>query len=356
MKRKLSLILVILLLFAATATGESAGYLAPTGDTSDRSGEIIDMLTRYGVCYLRNGDYYIKETIDMPNGSSIYGEGESTRLVLDSGTADIAILQCSRDNQISRIRFVDGNGFKSRPTALNTGVGHIGIMLISNSGPMTPWSEVIVKGNIKVSDCTFEGFGRAGVYGLQCGYSIDLMESYFIENCRFLYNNCGIQFDAYCEYSVVTNCEFRQNYRGVQNYGGNNKFSTCGFDQNNVGMSLADGSSHNGGHGTIASCTFCHNAMYGMYADGETHGFCITGTTMFDSPLYLKNTNGFTFTGCEFGGLRPTPTTITIEGGNLVLMVGCVFKEDAPRINVYANDKVHFVNCYSWAGGVAIAP
>lgn len=54
-------------------------YLFSTNDTTDRSADIMSCLNTYGMCYLRSGDYYVSG-VQMPVGSSLFGDGESTKI------------------------------------------------------------------------------------------------------------------------------------------------------------------------------------------------------------------------------------------------------------------------------------
>ena len=58
-------------------------YLAATGDSTDRTGEITAMLAMFGKCELSAGDFYTTG-ITMPDGSMLCGSGSGTRLVLSA--------------------------------------------------------------------------------------------------------------------------------------------------------------------------------------------------------------------------------------------------------------------------------
>lgn len=62
--------------------------LFSTNDETDRSTDIVNCLNTYGVCYLKAGDYYVSG-VQMPAGSSLFGEGQSTKIYFtgDIGSA-----------------------------------------------------------------------------------------------------------------------------------------------------------------------------------------------------------------------------------------------------------------------------
>lgn len=65
--------------------------LYPTGDTVDRSGDIMRMLTAYGICELAAGNYYVNG-VTMPAGSKITGCGDATKIYLaESGVNAIVM-------------------------------------------------------------------------------------------------------------------------------------------------------------------------------------------------------------------------------------------------------------------------
>ena len=65
-------------------------FLESTEDACDRAAEIEANLAEYGACMLGTGDFYVSG-IKMPAGSSLFGLGKATRIILnpelESGTA-----------------------------------------------------------------------------------------------------------------------------------------------------------------------------------------------------------------------------------------------------------------------------
>ena len=62
-------------------------FLKATGDTTDRSAEIMTMLQAYKVCVLTPGTYYVSG-VKMPDGTAIFGMGEGSQVVLCEDVED----------------------------------------------------------------------------------------------------------------------------------------------------------------------------------------------------------------------------------------------------------------------------
>lgn len=60
---------------------KSQHTLYPTGDNTDRTNEVLDMLNTYGVCNLEKGQYYLRN-VDMPDGSTVKGNGFGSEVIL----------------------------------------------------------------------------------------------------------------------------------------------------------------------------------------------------------------------------------------------------------------------------------
>ena len=69
--------------------------LESTNDTTDRTGEIISVLTTYGTCRLGKGDFYI-HPFTMPPSTTLCGCGDATKVFLLSSTNGTAIGMSSR--------------------------------------------------------------------------------------------------------------------------------------------------------------------------------------------------------------------------------------------------------------------
>ena len=90
-------------------------YLKATGDTTDRSAEIMAMLEKFKVCILTPGTYYVSG-IKMPEGTSLMGMGEGSRLVLNedilSGSAVTLAAYCT----VRDLSFIGCEEEMPRPT------------------------------------------------------------------------------------------------------------------------------------------------------------------------------------------------------------------------------------------------
>ena len=63
------------------ANAEDTCYLVSTGDTTDRTADILAKLNKYGVCELGKGDFYTTG-IAMPASTTLRGAGDATKLIL----------------------------------------------------------------------------------------------------------------------------------------------------------------------------------------------------------------------------------------------------------------------------------
>lgn len=62
-------------------------FLQSTRGGSDRSAEIEEKLKFYGVCILGSGVFYVTG-VKMPDHSTLWGQGNATRVILSSEVSD----------------------------------------------------------------------------------------------------------------------------------------------------------------------------------------------------------------------------------------------------------------------------
>jgi peptidoglycan/xylan/chitin deacetylase (PgdA/CDA1 family) len=320
--------------------------LSSTGDTTDRTEEIQNILTTYGVCQLQAGDYYVSATgVVMSDNSTLIGVGASTNVYL-GGAYDSTAGQCvtmGSNCTVSDITFMGWTGTVSLAASL---IERHGVLWATNASGTAPQ-------NGKITNCRFMYFKGAGITckdtGTPSTNSLSVSDC-FMKTCR-----AGINVAQKSEYNRFTNINVAGCYYGCINNGGNNVFVNCAFTQNTIGMKMDDTGieSANSGHGSFVGCTFNHsgnNTGVGISITNVTHGFVFSGCQLFRSSISLTNASGIVFDGLNVG---LSNEAITVSGGGTVLFNGCMFG-NAPTVTITGNENVHFANCYIRATGVEV--
>lgn len=332
-------------------SAENLYYLAPRGDTSDRTAEIATMLTTNGVCRLGAGTYYIGN-LQMPNYSSIIGVGARTVIrLLDSVTDGYAIRMgeaCSVSDCVIR----GANSYNARTLEAATPGTRIGV-LWSGADNVLPTRGML--NNIR-----FENFNGSGILCRET--TMKTYNNMLISNCFFTACDAGLNIEYLSEFHQITNCHFYGCYYGVINNGGNNTFTNCDFVSNATHFQInnTSGTLENPAHSVMSNCEMAH--AYGLSESGEfisnagksieiigiTNGYSFTGCAWGYGKIVLTNSGGITFTGCMWSGGRDY-NVIEITGGTGILFNGCIFK-DNPDVRITDNDVTRFVNCYTKDG------
>lgn len=331
-----------------TITTDTNYFLAPTGDNTDRTADILAMLTANGVCRLGSGEYYVNG-LQMPNGSSIIGCGIETRIIM-GGTADGFAIKLGSRCHLSGFSL---QGASSAPTHTATSGGRHGILW---QGDYTEHRTAPYIGMIDT--LWIYNFSGDGIRCYDTGYGTSnglLVTNVHIFNCW-----AGIDIAYWSEFHKLTNVRCGSCRIGCINNGGNNIFVNCDFSSNEEIAMLMDnsqGQSPNNTHGSAIGCVFNHTASGGTSNSGIgikilncENGFVFDGCQIFFSRIHLENSNGITVTACNFGYDN---CDIEISGGGCVLFMGNQHQQ-RPTITITNNDKVHFANCYDRTTGALI--
>lgn len=307
------------------------------GTQTDRKEEIETVLSEYGECILTKGDYYVTG-VSMPVGSKIRGVGEETNLYLMASVTNGSAITPNGNNTISDMRILRENGYSTKPSSATAGTD-FGITCADNVNI------------IRITNCDFEGFGGAGVYGY--GSSSNDCMSAFIDNCRFRYCTIGIWFYGGMEFNSVSNCICNSCYYGVENQAGNNLFTNCHFDKNTIGWyQYGIGvTPANLGHGSAVGCTFNHNTSYAVFLQGGSNGFVFSSCQLWYGEIMLRALPGILFDACEIGGVT-APITFYGSGSKGHRFNGCSFNVQ-PTISLQssATTDAYIVNdCYLFDG------
>ena len=310
-------------------------YLESTGDDTDRTSDIAQLLVTYGCCNLGSGVFVVEDLV-MPDNSIIQGYGNATIKLSDDAIFGIKLgSNCS----VRDISVVGSSDVVIQETVRNK----CGLLWQGNYTSDT--SDTVFKGyvdNVKISN--IEG---SGIKCYDTGYGTDSglnVSNCFIEKC-----DCGVNIDYWSEYCKFVNVVMQWNYYGCINNGGNNLFSTCDFSHNRIGFLIDDSNlSHpNNSHGTCNGCIFNHmlpnNTGYGIRIINAPYGYVFEGSQI-NSNIYISGSSGIVFGNNGMGGF-----TIRVEGGNTVLFNGDIFST-IPTRQINNNNKVFFANCYSSNG------
>ena len=205
-------------------------------------------------------------------------------------------------------------------------------------------------GNVKLSNLTIKDFVGCGIKCYDTGMA-ELVsvfcENIFITNCVF-----GVYMDYRAEYGTFSNVVCIYNYCGVRNDGGNNKFTSCGFEENEIGMSIdgTDLEANNNGHGACCSCSFNHNAI-NISIIKMTNGFTFSGCDIFADTMwsvYVYMSGGIVFSGCNFG----SNTSLSLTGGVCNIFIGCFITSLKTSVVTPNNieNAIKAINCYTILG------
>jgi hypothetical protein len=321
--------------------------LESTGDRTDRTAEIEEMLRTYGACVLGAGEFTVRG-VTMPDHTTLMGLGTATRLYLDPAVEEGFAV---RINSFCTVKDMAIYGaYEDIPTPKAVGTRH-GLLF---EGTATPKDYVdTCRRNSIVSGCLVRYFSGGGITCKDTGYMIYAART--ASNCHLLNCGAGINVTHFSEYHEFTNMLCNSNLYGCINNGGNNVFVNCGFNDNETGflMDNREGQSPNNSHGTVSACTFNHNGNnegIGIQALGTKNGYVFTGCQLFFSKIVLEDCEDFAFNSFNCG----RKVSISVKGGKLVMFTGCMFGHE-PTITVEDNDLVKFINCYTREGEVISA-
>ena len=322
--------------------------LYPTGDDTDRSAEIMAKLNTYGCCELADGDYYIADSIILPNRSTLKGCGKNVRIYRTSDSTINTMLATNgtAGNVTIKDLYIVGSN-ETKPVADVT-TGEIGLSVAGTGGKVT------------VENCNFYGLTNIGIT-TNIGYSG--LVSIQVTDCIFTFCGRGLNCGINGEYANVCNCNFIECRTGASVTGGNNKFANCGFDNNYRGFTLVDDqyTAHNNGHGSAVGCSFNHNDFYAITIEYITYGYIFSGCNIFDGDIYVKKSKGIIFDSCILMGVKTGTTlhsnfTLADNDDGLISITNCCSAFDAFTITKTGTNNFVFVKNNKTAGGSIITP
>jgi len=331
-------------------TADTNNYLAPSGDSTDRTADILAMLTSNGVCRLGAGNYYIN-SLQMPDESSIIGSGSATQIILSGSSDGFAI----KPGSYCTLSDFTLKGALSVPTFGENIGGRHGIL----------WQGTYTENQkapylLRINNIYIANFTGGGITCYDTGYGT----ANGIEATNIFVKSCwaGLNISYWSEFHKFTNVRCWLCRIGCVNNGGNNVFVNCDFSGSLEIAMLMDnstGQSPNNSHGSCVGCVFNHtssngsaNAGIGIDILNCGAGFIFSGCQIFFSKIHLEDSPGIVFANCNFGYSN---CDIEVSGGKGILFSGNIHQNKAP-ITISNGAEVHFVNCYNKTTGALIEP
>ncbi|MBE6972328.1 MAG: hypothetical protein E7440_00360 [Ruminococcaceae bacterium] len=321
-------------------------YLTSTGDMTDRTAEIRTLLEEYGVCRLGCGTFVVSG-LDMPDHSSLMGEGGATTLRLPEETQSNYAVKVGSFCTVKDMHLRGDDNLTERVEEM--GDRH-GLLFEGNATPKD-WANQ--PQNSIVSGCFITGFSGGGITCRDTGYGTQCC--LLVSDCHIMFCGAGINIAHLSEFHKFTNVLSERNCYGCINNGGNNVFTNCGFNCNKTGflMDNAQGQSINNSHGSMVGCTINHshyNEGIGIISLGITAGYIFTGCQVFFSKIVVEDSDGLVFDAMNYG----RKVEIDIKGGGSVVFSNSSFRPAPDAIRITDNDHVRFINCYDRMTGEVV--
>lgn len=326
---------------------DTSDVLQSTGDTTNRTADILSRLTADKVCRLGDGVFYV-QSLDMPDDSAIIGSGAGTKIIL-LGTdategyavklgsrcsiAHVSILGNAEDHTAQGDRYDRTAAYVERH-----GILWQGTITASTSGDTAR--------RANVTDCYIANFSGGGITlqktGLNTITGINVSDVY-IWHCY-----AGINVAYYSEFNRFANVSVGFCHYGAINNGGNNAFVNCNFSANIEGMLIdnTNGKSPNNSHGSVANCIFDHsdqNYGIGIHLIGVSYGEVFSNCQLFYSEIVAENCNGIVFTSLNAGNHE----NITVKNSKCVIFSGCMFR-GIPYFITTGNQKMIVRDCLAY--------
>lgn len=290
--------------------------LRSKNDKSDRSEEIEEKLRLYGVCILGSGVFYVTG-VRMPDHSTLWGQGNATRVILAPEVSDGAAIQIGSFCTVRNLCLEGAEEECSeRPAEIGTRTGLLFLGTAQHRGDQGPRNAI-------VESCYIHSFSGGGLKCLDTGYHV--RSSVTASNCHITRCGVGIYIPHFSEYHQFTNMQCCGNRYGCINNGGNNVFVNCNFSGNILGFLIdnGDGMAKNNSHGSAIGCTFNHsngNGGIGIKIVNAKNGYVFSGGQIGGSDIVLENSTRIQLTGMNILRL----VNIQIHGGS-AMMTSCFF-------------------------------
>lgn len=317
-------------------------FLEESKSKKDRKTEIEEKLCTFGICILGAGTYYVSG-ITMPDGSTLTGLGDCSRIVLldevKEGFAVVMKSHCTVKDL--SIRGSVENALRPEEVGTRHGIGFLGDAVKSEDGVRQARDSII-------EGCRIDSFTGGGITCKDTGFSVEC--SLCVSNCRIHRCGAGINISHFSEYHKFTGVDASRNLYGCINNGGNNVFCSCSFDGNKIGY-LIDNSkqqSKNNAHGSCVACTFNHsdqNRGIGIQIIGSNPGYVFSACQLFFSKIVVEDSRGIQFNNFNCG----KNIEVFVKSGGVVSFFGCLFT-NTPTFTVENSPHFKMENCFTKSG------
>jgi hypothetical protein len=312
--------------------------LASTGDTTDRTSEIEAKLQNERKCVLGPGEFYTTG-ITIPAGTSLFGSGKDTVIVLDDSVTEGAAIKLSTDTIVSNLTITGGENTITSTIGTRHGILWKGTGT-SGTSPK----------NGSVSECKITNFNGGGI---TCeSTSTGTVNFIHAKNCYIENCNAGINIQQSSEFNKFVNIRTFACWYSCVNQSGNNLFMHCDFSRSKVGFYIKNtGSYPNNGHGSAVGCIFNHmndNSGNAVEITETSNGFVFVGCQIFFGDIVIKNAKGIIFESCIFGNgktIKVTQDSLKVNG--VVQFANCTFGN---RPAVLYSKNTMFCNCFTRDG------
>lgn len=326
-----------------TITTDTNNYLASTGDTTDRTGDIQTMLNTTGICRLGAGVFYVTG-VEIPTYGMLCGSGNSSRIILAGSVTTGYAVKLKNYGCVKDVRISGSASEITIPSAIGTRHGVI------FEGTANAESNPATFYRSSVHNCTISDLEGGGITCYNTGLSP--ASNLEVSNCFIYRCGAGINISYYSEFHRVTNVCAQNCLYGCINNGGNNNFANCDFSSNTTGLLIdnSSGQSRNNSHGSFVGCTFNHsgnNSGTAIRILGAENGEVFTASQIFYGAIVIDNSIGIRFIGANIG--RSVPITVT--DSKAVTFDNCTMY-DATNNPVTQSGNTSFVfnGCYLYNG------
>jgi len=303
--------------------------LESTGDTTDRTSEILSKLNAYGACKLGKGDFYVNGLV-MPEDSMLMGSGKSTRVILPSAVTNGCIVKPRSNCIVENISFYGGfTGTYSELIASSDARRHCIILDKFNDVN----SENVILSNIFISNFVGSAIVQRATNGCHC-------KDVVISMCYAGIDISNASYDGKCANVYISNTRL-----GVVQNGSNFVFSGCISKDSEYHIT----SDQQNTECTFSSCTFFDSSLETnsilAYLSNARNGF-VFDNCMFDSSLImgLNACDGIVIKGTNFVGSDTFTIAVYNSRNTLLLITDCIADVEPTVTN--AGTAAHITSCY----------
>lgn len=304
--------------------------LESTGDTTDRTSEILSKLNAYGTCKLGKGDFYVNNLV-MPEDSHLIGSGKSTRVILPSAVTNGCIVKPRSNCIVENVSFYGGfTGTYSELIASSNAKRHCIILDKFNNVN----SENIILSNIFINNFVGSAIVHRATNGCHC-------EDIIINMCYAGIDISNVSYDG-----QFTNVSMEDTRFGIVQNGSNFIFTNCASkdsayhimsDQQNTGC-------------TFSSCSFSEYSLETttskLASISNAREGVIFDNCLFDSSLSmtLNACDGIVIKGTNFVGSDTFTITVSNGRNTLLLITDCIADVEPTVTN--AGTAARITSCY----------